>query len=89
MVMAQQRSGSRALLLAIHAALNFLESPMVLVLGCVHRGVCVIGGQVARAGDLRGIWLNALGRIGKPSHASLHRLKYLRYYGSSHPGTPP
>lgn len=42
---------------------------------------------MARAGDLRGIWLNALGRIGKPSHASLHRLKYLRYYGSSHPGT--
>jgi hypothetical protein len=37
MLMAQQRSGSRALLLAIHAALNFLESPMVLVLGCEPR----------------------------------------------------
>ena len=37
MLMAQQRSGSRALLLAIHAALNFLERPMVFVLGCEPR----------------------------------------------------
>jgi hypothetical protein len=36
-LMAQLRSGSRALLLAMHAALNFLERPMVLVLGCVPR----------------------------------------------------
>ena len=88
MLMAQQRSGSRALLLAMHAALNFLERPMVLVLGCVARGAGVIGEHVARAGDLRGIRLNALGRICRPSHVSLHRLKRLRYYGSSHPDAP-
>jgi len=34
---------------------------------------------VARAADLRGIRLNALGRIGWPSHVSLLRLKHLRY----------
>jgi hypothetical protein len=88
MLMAQQRSGSRALLLAMHAALNFLERPMVLALGCVHRGVGVLGGRVARAGDLRGIWLNALGRIDRSSHVRLHRLNHLRCYGSSHPDAP-
>jgi hypothetical protein len=88
MLMAQQRSGSRALLLAMHAALNFLERPMVLALGCVHRGVGVIGGQVARAGDLRGIWQNVLRNIDRSSHVSHHGLKHLRCYGSSHPDAP-
>jgi hypothetical protein len=72
MLMAQQRCGCRALLLAMHAALNLIERPMVLVMGCVPRGVGVIGGQVARAGDLRGIRLNVLGRINRSSHVSQH-----------------
>jgi len=44
-----------------------------LVFGmCSPGGVGVIGGNMARAGDLRGIWQNVPVRVDKSSHVSQH-----------------